>query len=277
MTALNNRVLKNLKKGDAAIFANIVSAGFFNLAEDAIRQIRSVSDVHELGLFMEAVSRAMGFKHFALIHHDDLRAARPRGLVDLKNYPEAAVERLFNNHNYRRDPVIRGSLFSGGAFLWSELHRFITLSRFDRHCLEFGVQQGLNEGITVPYVRLGSCIGSCTFAGLREPERAERYVGPAQMIGIFAFQAALRLFGEDSVLAPLPRLHPRPRDCVALVGQGLSNKEIARALSLAPRTVDGYLTDARRLFNVHDRAELVAAAILAGEVSIDEIGRRQPR
>ena len=276
MTALNNRVLKNLKKGDAAIFANIVSAGFFNLAEDAIRQIRSVSDVHELRLFMEAVSRAMGFKHFALIHHDDLRTARP-GLVDLKNYPAAVVERLFINNAYRRDPVIRGSLFSGGAFLWSDLHRFMTLSRPDRLSFEHGVREGLNEGITVPYIRLGARIGSCTFAGTREPDRAERYLGPAQMIGIFAFQAALRLFGDEPVLVLPPRLQPRPRDCVALVGQGLSNKEIARALSLAPRTVDGYLTNARRLFNAHDRDELVAAAILAGEVGIDEIGRRQPR
>jgi len=260
---------------DVAIFASVISAGFFTLAEEAVRQIRSVRELHELRSIMEAVSRAMGFNHFALIHHDDLRTARP-GLVDLKNYPQAAVERLFSNHSYRRDPVFRGSLFSGGAFLWSDLHRFITLSRRDRLSFELGAREGLNEGITIPYIRLGARIGSCTFAGIREPERAERYLGPAQMIGIFAFQAALRLFGEEQIPAPLPRLNPRPRDCVALIGQGLSNKEIARALSLAPRTVDSYLTDARRLFNAHDRTELLAAAILAGEVGIEEIGRRQP-
>lgn len=224
---------------------------------------------------METVSRAMGFNHFALIHHDDLRTARP-GLVDLKNYPEAAVERLFSNHSYRRDPVIRGSLFSGGAFLWSDLPRYITLSKLDRLSFELGAREGLNEGITVAYIRLGARTGSCTFAGILEPDHAERYLGPAQMIGIFAFQAALRMSREEPVPVPSPRLYPRPRDCVALVGQGLSNKEIARALSLAPRTVDSYLTDARRLFNAHDRTELVAAAILAGEVGIDEIGRRQP-
>lgn len=61
-----------------------------------------------------------------------------------------------------------------------------------------------------------------------------------------------------------------------LAGQGLANKEIARALSLTPRTVDGYLTEARRLFDAHDRTELVVGAVLAGEVGVHELARRQP-
>jgi LuxR family quorum-sensing system transcriptional regulator CciR len=56
-----------------------------------------------------------------------------------------------------------------------------------------------------------------------------------------------------------------------LAGRGLSNKEIARALGLTPRTVDGYLTEARDLFEVRDRTELVIAAISAGEVSLHEL------
>jgi LuxR family quorum-sensing system transcriptional regulator CciR len=56
-----------------------------------------------------------------------------------------------------------------------------------------------------------------------------------------------------------------------LAGRGYSNKEIARALALTPRTVDGYLTEARRLFGVCDRTELVIAAISAGEISLHEL------
>src|SRR3546814_1817279 len=107
-------------------------------------------------------------------------------------------------------------------------------------------------------------MGSCTFAGMRRPERAERLLGPAQVIGIFAFQAALRMLRQTRLSLPLPRLHPRPRDCVMLAGCGYSNKQIARALGLTPRTVDCYLTEARRLFGAHDRTTLVVDAILAG-------------
>src|SRR3546814_20261958 len=88
-------------------------------------------------------------------------------------------------------------------------------------------------------------MGSCTFAGMRRPERAERLLGPAQVIGIFAFQAALRMLRQTRLSLPLPRLHPRPRDCVMLAGCGYSNKQIARALGLTPRTVDCYLTEAQ--------------------------------
>jgi LuxR family quorum-sensing system transcriptional regulator CciR len=225
---------------------------------------------------MEAVTLDMGCRHYALIHHDDLRLARP-DRVDLKDYPAAIADRLIGERRYRRDPIIRGCLFADSAFLWSDLHRIIQLDKQDRASFEFGAREGLNEGITVPYVRLGDCMGSCTFAGMRRPNSASRYLGPAQMIGIFAFQAARRLIsGSEPLPAPRPKLHPRPRDCVVLAGRGYSNKEIARALALTPRTVDGYLTEARRLFDAHDRTELVVSAALAGEIELHEIRGRQP-
>lgn len=220
---------------------------------------------------MEAVARDMGCRHYALIHHDDLCQGGPHR-VDIKDYPAAIADRLFGQRRYRRDPIIRGCIFADSAFLWSDLHAIMDLDRKDQASFEFGLREGLNEGITVPYVRLGDCMGSCTFAGMRRPQLAQRYLGPTQMIGIFAFQAARRLLARPE---PIPAsrllLHPRPRDCVVLVGRGYSNKEIARALGLAPRTVDGYLTEARQLFGAHDRTELVVSAVLAGEVGLHEL------
>ncbi|MBC2665708.1 LuxR family transcriptional regulator [Novosphingobium flavum] len=244
-------------------------------ASDVVQTLRTIPTRAELATLMRAVTREMRFRHFALIHHDDLRTQR-LDRVDLKDYPPAVTERLFSNNRYRRDPVIRGCIFVDGAFLWSDLESLIELNRHDRDSFEFGMREGLNEGITVPYVRLGDCMGSCTFAGTRSPDRAYRYLGVAQMVGIFAFQAARRLIAPPESFTHRPRLHPRPRDCVVLAGRGLSNKEIARALALTPRTVDGYLTEARRLFGAHDRTELVVSAVLAGEVGLDELVRRQP-
>lgn len=246
------------------------------LTSAVVDALRAVAARAELVTLMEAVAREMGFRHYALIHHDDLGSA-PSDRVDLKDYPAAIVERLIDHRGYRRDPVIRGCIFADGAFLWSDLPRIIHLDRHDHTSFELGAREGLNEGITVPYVRLGDCMGSCTFAGTRRPERAQHFLGAAQMIGIFAFQAARRLACGNLPIAPVsPRLHPRPRDCVVLAGRGYSNKRIARALALTPRTVDGYLTEARRLFGVHDRTELVVSAVLTGEVGLHELRGRQP-
>ena len=239
-----------------------------------VEALRGAKTREELAQLMEAVSREMGFMHYALIDHADLRTPQP-GLVDLKDYPAAITEHLIGQHRYRRDPVIRGCIFADGAFLWSELHHIIRLDRHDRASLEMGAREGLNEGITIPYVRFGQRMGSCTFAGTKSPDLAHRFLGAAQMIGIFAFQAASRLAGAGQCppMEP-PRLHPRPRECVVLAGRGHSNKEIARALELTPRTVDGYMTAARRLFAASDRAELVASAVLAGEIGLEELRRR---
>lgn len=253
-----------------------ISASAVAHANEFLRSLRRTQTSSEIVVLMDAIAHDMGFRHFALIHHTDLRVDRP-GQVKIMNYPAGVSERIIDQRRYRRDPIIRGCLFADSAFLWSDLHHIIRMDQYDRASFDFGMREGLNEGITVPCSLLGDRMGSCTFAGTRKPHRASRYLGPAQMIGVFAFQAGRRLAAaprraSDDKL----RLHPRPRDCIVLAGQGLSNKEIARALSLTPRTVDGYMTEARQLFSVHDRTELVISAILAGEVGLDELVRRQP-
>ena len=225
---------------------------------------------------MDGVSNEMDFRYYALAHHDDLRQFRP-DRVNLMKYPEAITDRLIGRCSYRHDPIVRGCIFADGAFLWSELSSIISLDKRDRAIFEGGAREGLNEGITVPYCPLSGFMGSCTFAGMKRPERASRFLGIVQMIGSFGFQAARRLIEGPLPVAPVgPRLQPRTRDCIILVGRGYSNKEIARALSITPRTVDGYLTEARRLFDAHDRTELVVCAVLAGEVGLYELRRRQP-
>lgn len=241
-----------------------------------LRALARVSERDELAGLMNAMTRELGFRYYALIHHDDLRG-EPADRVKLLDYPAAIEDRLIGEGIWRRDPVLRGCVFAQRAFRWSELPGIIAMDRRDPESIALGDNAGLNEGITVPYWSLGECMGSCTFAGTRAPKRAKSYVGMAQMLGIFAFQAARRIqTGAMSAPSPRPRLRPRPRDCVVLAGRGYSNKEIARALSLTPRTVDGYLTEARLLFDAHDRTELVFSAIFAGEIGLAELSRRQP-
>lgn len=259
------------------MFSNLAIdvAGCAATIDEMLRLLARSHTQADLANIVAEICRELGFRHYALIHHADLRGS-PEGLVRMMDYPARIVDRIIDQNTWRRDPVVRASIFSGRAFLWSELPDLLHLRRSDRQCLEQGVNEGLNEGITVPYSILGESIGSCTFAGTRSNGIAVHRLGMVQLVGIFAFQAALRIMGRRRQSpAPLTQLHPRPRDCVVLAGQGYSNKEIARALALTPRTVDGYLTQARQLFDAHDRTELVVSAVLAGEVGLHELGRRQ--
>jgi LuxR family quorum-sensing system transcriptional regulator CciR len=241
------------------------------LADEFLEALPAAATINGMRGLLADLASDMGFRHFAMIHHDDLAARKPWH-VDIRDYPPAIADRIIGERLDRRDPIIRGCAFAESAFIWSDLHRIITLDRRDKARFEFGATEGLDNGITVPCWSRGDCLGSCTFAGLKRSFNAADYLGAIQLIGIFGFQHARRLaHGGDPAPGPRPRLNPRPRDCVVLAGRGLSNKEIARALALTPRTVDGYLTEARFLFNVRDRTELVIAAISAGEVSLHEL------
>lgn len=239
------------------------------LAECFLRKLAVSTSLVSLRELIAKLAHELRFSHFALITHEDLRVPRP-GQVDIRTYPDAVSERIIGEGRYRRVPVIRGCVFAESAFLWSDLGN-ITLGRRDRAMLEFGSRHGLLEGITVPCGKHGFALGSVTFADRMPTGHAEKLLGLVQMVGIFAFKQARLISGAPIEKVRPIRLNPRPRDCVVLVGRGLSNKEIARALDLAPRTVDGYLTEARRMFGAADWTELIVAALLAGEVGLNEL------
>jgi hypothetical protein len=116
--------------------------------DEFLRLLGKAGSSDELADIMAEVCRELGFRYYALIHHTDLRGC-PAGRVRMIDYPPAIVERIIEQATWRRDPVIRASLFAGRAFLWSELPCFLQLDRRDRQCLAQGVDEGLNEGITV--------------------------------------------------------------------------------------------------------------------------------
>jgi hypothetical protein len=90
-----------------------------------------------------------GFPVLGMIHHDDLRFPRLQR-VNLMDYPPGAVHRIVDECRYRRDPIVRGCLYAGGAFIWSQINHIIVLDRHDRTAFELGSREGLNEGILIP-------------------------------------------------------------------------------------------------------------------------------
>ena len=56
----------------------------------------------------------------------------------------------------------------------------------------------------------------------------------------------------------MDRLSPRQRDIAELIAQGLENREIARALHIAPKTVNKHLENIFQTLDIHHRAALAA-------------------
>lgn len=236
-----------------------------------VDHVRSVSTTSELRGIMEAVTRELGFRHFALIHHDDLRAERP-GLININNYPEAWVDRFIEQQLYLVDPVVHACLRRNEAFSWSDLPRLLPLNARHRTLLAAAAREGLEAGITVPACVPGERTGSCSFGGAGVTLDPSSRLPLAQFIGAFGFAAARRIASTASLsLRAHPRLTPRQRECIVLVGQGKTDWEIATILALSRVTVKHYLDDARRLYDIPSRTQLVIRALLDGEVSFTEL------
>ncbi|MFI1485079.1 AAA family ATPase [Streptomyces sp. NPDC020747] len=66
-----------------------------------------------------------------------------------------------------------------------------------------------------------------------------------------------------------PRLSPREQQVVALVAQGMTNRQAGQALFVSPRTVSTQLSAAMRKLGVSSRAAVVRAAVEAGVLPLE--------
>lgn len=76
-----------------------------------------------------------------------------------------------------------------------------------------------------------------------------------------AVKALLDETGAISRAGKISRISDREKEIIKLVRQGLSNKEIARRLSLSPHTVKVHLNTIFRKFNITRRSKLITLAM----------------
>ncbi|UYM06182.1 response regulator [Solicola gregarius] len=100
--------------------------------------------------------------------------------------------------------------------------------------------------------------------GVRAVASGEALLSPRvtrRLIGEFAQRSR-----ESTVSAELDLLTEREREIVALVGQGLSNDEIADQLVVSPATAKTHVSRSMIKLGVRDRAQLVVVAYESGLV-----------
>jgi LuxR family transcriptional regulator, quorum-sensing system regulator CciR len=239
---------------------------------EIVEHLRNVNSDADLCRLVDDVSRALGFDHFALIHHADLSRLSP-SLVHIDSYPAVWREHFVANGIYLDDPILHACVRTHLGFVWSDVSDMIRLSQRQRSILESARQEGIGEGFTVPINIPGEVNGSCSFATRFGKALPQNYLLFAQLLGSFAFQAARRLRQKvnQGGVKRATILTPRQRECVVLVGNGKTDWEIATILGLKEDTVTKYLNAARERYGVARRMQLVVAAIYDGQVSLGEL------
>lgn len=67
-------------------------------------------------------------------------------------------------------------------------------------------------------------------------------------------------------------LTPREQEILVLVASGLSAKQIAGQIGIAPRTVEGHIDTVRLKVRARNKAHMVTQAVLAGVLKIGPAG-----
>lgn len=214
-----------------------------------------------------SAARKLGFDYVALAEHGDLaRSGRPPLLIT--NYPQAWQRRFIDRRLDRIDPVQEACRARTAGFRWAAVVAGSSLVPRQRDILAGGRRHDLYDGYTVPLHLPGARAASCSFvvgAGKSLPDAA---LWAADLIARETFDVLQAKARGDAA----PRtLSPRQRQCVALLAAGLTDRGIARALSLSEETVTKYLNAARRRYGLARRAQLVAVALRDGQIGYGDL------
>ncbi len=114
------------------------------------------------------------------------------------------------------------------------------------------------EGLALIVGDNGFAVGD---AGLRPASKRLEELGAQVTVTASPFELAIHL-----ALAPSIQITPRELQTLQLLAAGLSNKEIAKALKVSPRTVNFHLDNLYSKLGVGSRTEAVVYAIRRGLV-----------
>jgi DNA-binding CsgD family transcriptional regulator len=248
--------------------------GMLATADAYCSEIERAESPEDLHAAIAAIARDLGFDHFALTHHVDVRRP-PRSAIRLHNYPDRWVEFFDHNRLGVSDPVHRASHVTSLGFIWDDLPRLIAMTPGDQRILALAREQGLGEGFTVPAHVPGEARGSCSFAS-RTGRPFPRTILPlAQLAGAFAFEGARRMWRAGELgPEPHPVLTDRQRDCLIWVARGKSDWEISRIIGVSQETVVRHIKQARERYGVDKRTSLLIRTLFDGTISFTDIFRR---
>lgn len=242
-------------------------------AEKFAAAVEAAQSVDELRNLVDAITREMGFQHFAVSHHVDVpRAQLPA--IRIHNYP-GDWEAYFDAAQLGpSDPVHRASHLTNAGFHWSELPQLITLTRRDREILAHARKVGLEDGFTVPAHIPGESAGSCSFATAPGRRAGRQWMPLAQYVGATAFEGARRLSGVRRIDPDRPRLSDRQRDCIYWAARGKSDWEISQILGIGHDTAIQHMKEARSRYGVGNRTQLAIHALYDGALTFTDALRR---
>lgn len=238
-----------------------------------VYRCRVVQSESELRTILDDATACMGFEQYALNHHVDL-VGPPEDAIVLMNYDADWVNHALTLGYHLNDPVHAASEKATFGFRWSEMWKWMPLSKRHEVILDEARTFGLCDGFTVPVHVPGEYRGTCSFGG-RRPVMTPDVVACAQFVGLLAFESARRLARDRRGPPPgIPKLTQRQLDCLPFVASGKSDWVIGQILGRSPATVHQHVGDAMRRYAVSSRTQLAIRALFDSQIVYSDAFRQ---
>ena len=183
-----------------------------------------------------------------------------RNLDFRHTYPADYVEAIGKETFLDDDVSTRAIMESDAPFLWSDAPSELPpeMSRRIEIDEAFGMSVGASFALRFADDRGFGGVGLCASRGTSEREFARLWLAEKRNLAILvsAFDTMVR----DRMIGRLYRLAPRERDVLAFTSCGLSAKQIAHRLDLAPKSVSNALERARRSLGAGSTTEAIVKA-----------------
>ncbi len=176
-------------------------------------------------------------------------ARRHRPDVVLMDVRMPRTDGLLATARLTEDPALSGT-------------RVIVLTTFELDEYVFGALRAGAAGFMLKDVEPSELVDAVRVVAAGEALLMPRHT--RRLIEAFVAQAETAGAPRDD--AALEELTPREREVLTLVGQGLSNREIAEALVLSPLTAKTHVARLFTKLGARDRAQLVVTAYETGLV-----------
>jgi DNA-binding CsgD family transcriptional regulator len=208
--------------------------------------------------------RGIEIEHYAYLGFQGQGPAQPEP-YRTGCYPAAWIQEYMGDRLYAVDPVVLAATQSTVPVAWSSGR--VSKDKAPkpvREMFERASGYGIRSGYTIPIrssigqlatMTFASPLGADEFQQLLTRHKAELH------LGAFHFHDAI-----ERITAPArgANLTPRERTCLLFSSQGMSAKEIARALELSPRSVKFHHDNARVKLGATNLKQAISTATCIG-------------
>jgi DNA-binding CsgD family transcriptional regulator len=155
----------------------------------------------------------------------------------------------------RADPVPRWAIASGAAASWSEIMAALPAKDPGHEAYRAARDLGLREGFVTPVRTAKGDLGLVSAGGDRGGLDTEERLF-LQTVSVAALQRA------DALLKPARDaggavLSLRERECVQLLGQGFTDRDISQVLKVSAATTRFHIDNAKKKLGARSRAHLI--------------------